>query len=69
MWRLGGLFSVDKDLASSPEMAMQEFLACSHTCGWGEEIGIYHQVTNMCATKQFKEVSKTYLTNTKSQLC
>ena len=23
----------DKDLASSPEMAKQEFLACSHTCG------------------------------------
>ena len=32
-------------------------------------VGIYHKVTYMCATKQYKEVSKTYLTNTKSLLC
>ena len=33
------------------------------------EVGIYHKVTNMCATKQYKEVSKAYLTNTKSIFC
>ena len=50
----GRLCSVDKNLASSPEMAMQEFLACSHTCGWGVDWNISqsHQRVQQSNTKK-----------------